>query len=37
MKKKVLMIDVGGWGGITHYTYNLMQALSRINEIEPAL
>ncbi|MDD5347405.1 MAG: glycosyltransferase family 4 protein [Candidatus Omnitrophica bacterium] len=29
MKPKVLMIDVGGWGGITHYTYNLMAALAR--------
>jgi len=29
MKPKVLMIDIGGWGGITHYTYNLMQALTK--------
>jgi len=28
MKIKVLMMDLGGWGGITHYTYNLMQSLS---------
>jgi D-inositol-3-phosphate glycosyltransferase len=37
MKTKVLMIDVGGWGGITHYTYNLMQALSSIHELDCVL
>jgi D-inositol-3-phosphate glycosyltransferase len=37
MKIKVLMIDIGGWGGITHYTYNLMQALAAHSEIECVL
>ncbi|MCX7927439.1 MAG: glycosyltransferase family 4 protein [Candidatus Omnitrophica bacterium] len=37
MRRKILMIDVGGWGGITHYTYNLMQALAECKEIEVAL
>ncbi|MFA5100225.1 MAG: glycosyltransferase family 4 protein [Candidatus Omnitrophota bacterium] len=37
MKIKILMIDAGGWGGITHYTYNLMQALAARGEIECAL
>lgn len=27
-KMKVLMIEIGGWGGIAHYTYNLCQALA---------
>ncbi|MBU1125706.1 MAG: glycosyltransferase family 4 protein [Candidatus Omnitrophica bacterium] len=33
-KMRVLMVEVGGWGGIAHYTYNLMQALAQINEID---
>jgi len=37
MKIKVLMIDIGGWGGITHYTYNLMQALSVCPELDCVL
>lgn len=31
------MIDPGGWGGITHYTYNLMQALVRAGQFDYAL
>ena len=34
MKKKILMIDIGGWGGITHYTYNLIKSLSALNEYD---
>lgn len=37
MAKRILVIDVGGWGGITHYTYNLMSALARTKEFEFAL
>lgn len=25
---KIMIIEVGGWGGIAHYTYNLLEALS---------
>ena len=37
MKTKVLMIDMCGWGGLTHYTYNLMQALAAGGVFDPAL
>lgn len=37
MKTKVAVIDIGGWGGITHYTYNLMQALSAGADIDCVL
>ncbi|HQJ15434.1 MAG TPA: glycosyltransferase family 4 protein [Candidatus Omnitrophota bacterium] len=37
MKLKILMIDIGGWGGITHYTYNLMQALADNGGVESCL
>ncbi|HQQ06927.1 MAG TPA: glycosyltransferase family 4 protein [Candidatus Omnitrophota bacterium] len=37
MKIKILMIDTGGWGGITHYTYNLMQALAADSQIDCCL
>lgn len=37
MKLKILMIDIGGWGGITHYTYNLIQALADNGEVEACL
>ncbi len=37
MKPRVLMIDAGGWGGISHYTYNLMQELSFSGKLECAL
>ena len=26
---KILMVETGGWGGITHYTYNLLEGLAR--------
>lgn len=34
---KILMIEIGGWGGICHYTYNLCQALSAVPGVEPVL
>jgi glycosyltransferase involved in cell wall biosynthesis len=34
---KILMIDAGGWGGITHYTYNLIRALSQDASLECVL
>ena len=37
MASRVLIIEVGGWGGICHYTYNLLEALARTNQAEAIL
>jgi D-inositol-3-phosphate glycosyltransferase len=37
MKIKVLMLDIRGYGGIAHYTYNLMQALVESGEFDCTL
>lgn len=31
---KTLLIETGGWGGIAHYSYNLLQALSQFKDFE---
>lgn len=37
MTRTVVMIDAGGWGGTTQYTYNLMQALAGRQELRVVL
>jgi glycosyltransferase involved in cell wall biosynthesis len=37
MKPKILVVDIGGWGGIAHYTYNLMKAVARNASVDSAL
>lgn len=34
MRIKTLLIETGGWGGIAHYSYNLLQALSKFKDFE---
>jgi len=36
-KLKILIVDIGGRGGITHYTYNLSEALSKFEDVETIL
>jgi glycosyltransferase involved in cell wall biosynthesis len=34
---KTLLIETGGWGGVAHYSYNLLQALSKYKDFEVIL
>ncbi len=36
-KNRVLVIEAGGWGGVCHYAYNLLQALSQEEDLRVSL